>query len=507
MENYPRAPSDKAPRTRLTALARLRCGAGRSAGLLLLFVTSVTLQISFFGRGFFYQEATHFIEGYTDPGRGLAQKLFDPSWNDWGLYQGRELSYLVDWVDAHVFVALLTSGLVWLRPLSGLLGTLIILWVFWRWTETDPFWHRSSMRGLRVLALLVWVTSSTAVFTPSIFFRSSKMALGVILALLLTRRYPAVVGPRAWAIVSGLCFAMACVDRQGVAAGLLFSIGTLVHAFPHGATHSLHRTRASIAAAGFTGVVAGEAWNRVIGPRAIYWSTHQWPDLSYQSLRPDQLFQAGRAPLDLLSLLLSYWELFFGNLSWISAAALVAAATWVMFVLPASARAHAALLGAVVGLGIAGALLLMVSRHPIMLLAEVRRGYYSFPITILFLWGLLSFLPFLLERQSPRIQKLVPWVLAAFLIGNLVALPAHQRVIARGPASAANSRSGLVLARALADPCLLRRDPAALEPLIPEHRRLVSLAETRGWRRCLPAGRWYDSARPASEVGECPRST
>ena len=83
-------------------------------------MASAALQIAFFGRGFFYQEATHFIEGYTDPGRGLAQKLLDPSWNDWGLYQGRELSYVVDWLDAQVFVALLKSGIVWLRQLSGI---------------------------------------------------------------------------------------------------------------------------------------------------------------------------------------------------------------------------------------------------------------------------------------------------------------------------------------------------------------------------------------------------
>jgi hypothetical protein len=65
--------------------------------------------------GLLETEATQFIPHYLDA-RPLLQKVFDPRTNDFGAYQARELSYLLDWVNAHVFDALLSHGAVVFVP-------------------------------------------------------------------------------------------------------------------------------------------------------------------------------------------------------------------------------------------------------------------------------------------------------------------------------------------------------------------------------------------------------
>ena len=53
--------------------------------------------VGFWGRGIVDREARAFILNYLAD-RPLAAILFDPSLNDWGAYQARELSYLVDYL-------------------------------------------------------------------------------------------------------------------------------------------------------------------------------------------------------------------------------------------------------------------------------------------------------------------------------------------------------------------------------------------------------------------------
>ncbi len=55
------------------------------------------------GANFLHAETAHFLTHYLDIRLTLPEKIFDPLLNDWGCYQGRELSYLFDAADAGIF--------------------------------------------------------------------------------------------------------------------------------------------------------------------------------------------------------------------------------------------------------------------------------------------------------------------------------------------------------------------------------------------------------------------
>src|SRR5204862_7833046 len=86
----------------------------------------------FWKGGVIENETVSFLIQYTDP-RPLAQKIFDPRANDFGMYQARELSYLIDYVDAAFHVFLLRHfNVACFIPLSALISSLLIILVFKR---------------------------------------------------------------------------------------------------------------------------------------------------------------------------------------------------------------------------------------------------------------------------------------------------------------------------------------------------------------------------------------
>ena len=50
--------------------------------------------------------------------------------NDWGAYQARELSYLVDYFDAQALASLYSWGILLFVPVSGVLGLAAIVVVY-----------------------------------------------------------------------------------------------------------------------------------------------------------------------------------------------------------------------------------------------------------------------------------------------------------------------------------------------------------------------------------------
>ena len=82
------------------------------AGIILL------LAIIAHGGGFLHWESSAFILNYTAD-RPFWDMLFDPDRNDWGFYQCRELSYIFDYIDAHIVLFFLKNKLPWfVSPIS-----------------------------------------------------------------------------------------------------------------------------------------------------------------------------------------------------------------------------------------------------------------------------------------------------------------------------------------------------------------------------------------------------
>ena len=83
---------------------------------------AVTAPFWFWRGGVLELEVLQFIQQYLD-GRTVLAKVFDPSKNDFGTYQARELSYFIDYLDARVFEALMRQGWIPFIPMSALLSS------------------------------------------------------------------------------------------------------------------------------------------------------------------------------------------------------------------------------------------------------------------------------------------------------------------------------------------------------------------------------------------------
>ena len=71
--------------------------------------------------GYVHMESTAFLRVYNDSSRPMVNILFDPLVTDWNAYQARELSYLVDCLDARFIYFCARLGLTHFYSLSALL--------------------------------------------------------------------------------------------------------------------------------------------------------------------------------------------------------------------------------------------------------------------------------------------------------------------------------------------------------------------------------------------------
>jgi hypothetical protein len=84
----------------------------------------------FWDQGCIEREALTFVRQYTDA-RPLMNKVFDPHVNDLGTYQARELSYLLDLLDANAYPILASIfGNGFSIPLSAVTASLLLVVIF-----------------------------------------------------------------------------------------------------------------------------------------------------------------------------------------------------------------------------------------------------------------------------------------------------------------------------------------------------------------------------------------
>lgn len=254
----------------------------------LLPIALIARAITFWGRGIIDSEGAAFILNYLAD-RPLLSLIFDPRANDWGAYQARELSYLVDLIDARVFAAVLHSGVLVFIPLSGVLGLLAFSAVY-------LLGSRKVLRldGLTASLLLSLFLSCIVVqASTGIFYRSSKILLAVAATAFFFQicflLWESAARPRpsrgalAAALLLGL--SMALCDRQGFYY-LVATTGALSVWWVSGWAASDHvaayRRRVIVALLG--AIAAATLYNNVIAPRLIQRTNNYWPDFAYQQL-------------------------------------------------------------------------------------------------------------------------------------------------------------------------------------------------------------------------------
>ena len=376
--------------------------------------------VCFWGRGIVDREARAFILNYLAD-RPLATILFDPSLNDWGAYQARELSYLVDYFDAQILAGLYSQGMLLFIPASGALGLALFMAIY----------STGAIRLLRLdrvstSLLLSWFLSSMVVQASSaIFYRSAKILVSLLLLTFLfqtislvqidrTRR-PAV---RAFALLFFVGLGMVLSDRQGLFFLLLFlSLYALWVVASPSSFRPHPKTSLSISGACVAAVLVGTVYNRVIAPSFIRNLNGYDPDFSYQNLNLENLWsivpwqQAGQ-------MFLHQAELWFGNVPLWALTALFPAACW--WYRKNTIDKRGLVRDALVTLATVGGLLLMIAlmiiRHPaVYTIPDHSYWYYFLPTQVVFLLGFSLLCSQLAVHQSK--WRIGVWLATGILIG------------------------------------------------------------------------------------------
>ena len=281
----------------------------------LLITAAVAAPFWFWKGGVLELEVLHFIDRYLDD-RTLLHKIFDPYTNDFRTYQARELSYFIDYIDAHVFRQLVRWDLMVFIPLSAVIASVLTVGIF--------LYAIRRYRGLTPLTasllLLVYLSNYIHLVTMGMFYRSTKPLLAPVLmgtAFYLASVFEGRV--RRWTplAVFGLFCLMSLLDRQGffyaiVGSGLV-------------AAHALFTRRGwTIVSAAAAAVLAMTAYDVWIGPWIIERVSGYVPSLAYQEVPKEPLLQ-GLPYRQSIEILGESLTVFLGSTSTVIAIALVAA--------------------------------------------------------------------------------------------------------------------------------------------------------------------------------------
>lgn len=356
---------------------------------------------------------------YHLSGAPLLQRLFNSRILDQGMYQARELSYLFDALDCR-FIALSTRlGVPHFLSFTYYVSVVAIALLLWRF-----FTGQLAMDGVASAALILIFLTSPMVFLSGGYFRSAKILVCLVWALLIPRLYRVLRRGRAawndglWLGALGLAGALA--DRQGFY--LLLCLAVFL------AAYWLRRregaARLTLAATGAACLLA-LAYNYQIAPRLTVAFNGYWPSFWYQRL-PWQRFAA--TPVAYLAvgtrLFLGSAAFLFGNLPALAAAVPLAALIWMLHKKYGGFWA----LAAAAGLASMAAMdTLMVLRHGALVWPDVQRVYYWLPQVLLLIF-LAAFA--LAGEQSGRRLPVLRAILLVALAANLAFLPSHRAIVA-----------------------------------------------------------------------------
>jgi hypothetical protein len=384
------------------------------AAVALLFVAAPAL----FWRGLVVdEEVLGFFRKYWGD-RSFLRNVFDP--RGWDFYQGRELSYAIDFLDAQWTRLLATQDVVFFVAPSAVLASLAFVAIgAWLAPRALPGLDRAT----RWLGLLVLLSNFVFLSTMGMQYRATKplvapLVLGLLLFVVAEHGRPRLASRTAFATVFAASLVTSLLDRQGFFYVLLVGLALAVASV---------RTRRGLPL--LLGVAAAACvwlvYFHVVAPRLIQALNGYWPEMRFQRLHLSRLLQA-RPWLQAFELLGDWSSVLLGGLppALLAGAALTGAALWAWH---ARDQPRRVALAAVVAMAVVVAqvtmVAMMVQRHaPVMWIAN-RLWYYPFPYQALVVFGLLWGLDGLARRRGASLPRTVPAALAALVALNVALWP------------------------------------------------------------------------------------
>ena len=396
--------------------------------------------VLFWGGGVIEQEALAFQRNYWGS-RPVLQRIFET--REFDDYQGRELSYAIDCLDAQWVRVLLSRGVLVFAAPSVLLASLALVPIgLWLVPAALP----GLEHGSRWLVLLLYLSNFAVASTTGLLYRATKPLVAPLLIVLLLllvaeQRRPRLGRVAAFLTTFATALAMSLLDRQGLFYVLVL-VGVLGVAW-------LRTRRGFIMVLGLAAaVLACFLYNDRLGPWLIHSLNGYWPDRSFQQLDPRWLLTPGPWA-DGARLLGDWTRVLVGGIppGWLLAAAAVAALVWAWRERGRPRRVAFAL-AAVAAAAIAQALMvvMMVARYSPITWIDQRFWYYPLPFQALLVVGMLWGLERLaLARGS--LPNPVPIVLAALVVANVAQWPERRHIMQSGPWFSGVARGSALLVR------------------------------------------------------------
>jgi hypothetical protein len=408
---------DAPPRARLAA-----DGPWLAAAVLLALAPAV-----FWQGGVIEEEALGFLRNYWGERPALVS-IFDLRSGD--DYQGRELSYAIDYLDAQWVRFMLSRGILFFVPPSGLLAALAVAPIgLWLVPRALPGLGRAT----RWLVLLAYTANFAVASTTATLYRATKplvapLLLALLLVVLAEHRRSRLRPPAAFGVVLAAGLVASLLDQQG-----LFYVGLLTLALA--AAWVAWRRGLALALGGIAAVGLWLLYDRVLGPWIIHSLNGYWVAMRFQRLRPQWLLDL-RPWGDAARLLGDWTRVLLGGLpGWaVGGLGTAAAAAWAW---RERRRPRKVALAAAVALLAGGTqlamLAIMVERHPPVAWVDHRFWYYPLPfqalLVFLSLWGL--------ERLSiargGALPVALPTGLGLLVLVNVLLWPHWRQAMESGP--------------------------------------------------------------------------
>jgi hypothetical protein len=401
--------------------------------------------VAFWGGGVIEREALAFQRNFWDDSRPMLHRIFET--REFDDYQGRELSYGIDCLDAQWIRVLLSRGVfVFVAP-SVLLASLALVPIgLWLVPAALP---GLSPAG-RWAVLLLYLSNFAVASTTGLLYRATKplvapLLLALLLLVVAEERRPRLGRAAEFVLTFVASLGMSLLDRQGlfyvvVLAGVLSLVWL--------------RTRRGLGMvfALLIAILACWLYNDRLGPWLIHSMNGYWPDRSFEHL--DMRWLLSLPPWVDATLLLGDWtRVLVGGVprGWLLAAGAVAPVLWAWLERRHPRRVALALviLAAAV-IAQTSMVAMMVARYPPVTWIDHRFWYYPLPFQALLVFGMLWGLERLaLARGS--LPRLVPVVLLALVVANVAQWPERRCVMETGPWFSEVARRSALLVRSWRD--------------------------------------------------------
>jgi len=378
------------------------------------------------GHGLLHPEALERIPNYLDE-RSIFQKVYDIDRNEYGLYQARELSHFFDYIDANFIKLSASVGLPHFYSLIYFISIFIII-VSCLYIAKSYFNHKNFL--IPSLIILIFLFSAIPFFSPYMF-RSAKIlvALGMVFTMLSTVRFLSqkLQKTKTYLLVVASALFLAFGDRQGfyvllILVGFIF----LIFLFFRNKEHLKLFKFLSL------GIVFSLIYSYIVAPLLIKIDIGHFPSFSYHKIGFGLIKPIFFRYSTLYSL--DVYKYFFGNLNRILVLFFLLIFLEVYITSQAEKIGNKLKYTFLSALGILAILFLntlMILKHNAIPLEDVRRVYYSLPLSTIILLATLYFSGMLL-RVYPKVHRYLLTGLFIILVLNVFSLDGHFKIIKNG---------------------------------------------------------------------------